>query len=91
MADSKLKAAVLVVSDTASEDPSTDKVGGVLTESFAQEGERWRTPTISIVPDDVQAIQRQIREWTDGDGYFNVIITSGGTGFSVKDNTPEVI
>lgn len=91
MADSKLKAAVLVVSDTASRDPSTDKVGGILAEAFAQEGGRWGNPTVSIVPDDVQAIQRQIREWTDSDTYFNAIITSGGTGFSVKDNTPEVI
>jgi predicted ATP-grasp superfamily ATP-dependent carboligase len=44
----------------------------------------------AIVPDDVQRIQRHILQWTDAEDYFNLIITTGGTGFAQKDHTPEV-
>ncbi|EEH18355.2 hypothetical protein PABG_00918 [Paracoccidioides brasiliensis Pb03] len=92
MADSKLKAAILVVSDTASRDPSTDEAGNVLTDTFAADGgHNWHTPVTVIVPDNVQEIQRQILSWTDTGNYFNLVITTGGTGFALKDNTPEAV
>lgn len=91
MAASKLKAAILIISDTAYRDPSTDKAGSALTQTFAVEGgDKWDDPAIVIVPDNVVEIQRQILSWTDVENYFNLIITTGGTGFAVKDNTPEV-
>lgn len=91
MADSKLKAAILVVSDSASRDPSTDKAANALTETFAAEGgDRWGDPAVVIVPDNVLEIQRQILSWTDTEDCFNLVITTGGTGFAVRDNTPEV-
>lgn len=91
MADGKLRAAILVVSDTASQDPSTDKVGDTLTASFTAEGSNsWDPPVIKIVPDNVLDIQRTICNWTDGPDWFNLVLISGGTGFAVKDNTPEV-
>lgn len=91
MADGKLRAAILVVSDTASQDPSTDKVGDTLTASFTAEGSNsWDPPVIRIVPDNVLDIQRTICNWTDGPNWFNLVLISGGTGFAVKDNTPEV-
>ncbi|PGH05109.1 hypothetical protein AJ80_08408 [Polytolypa hystricis UAMH7299] len=93
MADSQLlKPAILVISDTASQDPSTDKAGNVLTETFKTDGgDRWATPAIKIVPDNVLDIQRQIQQWTDGEEYFNLVLTTGGTGFAVKDVTPEAV
>ncbi|KAK2879952.1 hypothetical protein FQN49_000711 [Arthroderma sp. PD_2] len=91
MADQRLKAAILIVSDTASRDPSTDKVGGVLTETFGQQGDRWDKPTIEIVPDNILDIQRHVSRWADGEDHFNLIVTSGGTGFAVKDHTPEAV
>ena len=43
------------------------------------------------VPDDVLEIQRSIQAWSDdADSKVNLIVTSGGTGFAVKDRTPEV-
>lgn len=89
----KLRAAILIISDTASRDPSTDKAGDALIDTFAAEGGgRWDDagPAIEIVPDDEQRIQRQIRAWTDGRDFFNLVVTTGGTGFAQKDNTPEV-
>lgn len=91
MAQEKLTATILVISNTASNDPSTDRVGGALSELFASNGgEWWDTPTIHVVPDDVLAIQHQIQQWTDGSEPVNLVLTSGGTGFTVQDNTPEV-
>lgn len=91
MADNTLKAAILVVSDTASQDPSTDRVSETLTTVFSTEGPgTWQQPVTKIVPDNVLDIQRAICDWTDGPNWVNLIIVSGGTGFAVKDNTPEV-
>jgi gephyrin len=91
MGDARLRPAVLVISDTASKDPSTDKAGNVLTETFSTEGgDQWRPPVVKIVPDSIVEIQRTVQLWSDSEGYFNLIITTGGTGFAVKDVTPEV-
>ncbi|EGE01313.1 molybdenum cofactor biosynthesis protein [Trichophyton equinum CBS 127.97] len=90
MSDQRFRAAILIVSDTAVHDPSTDTVGGILTDIFSQH-DRWEKPTIAIVPDSILDIQRHISRWSDGDDHFNLIITSGGTGFAVRDNTPEAV
>jgi gephyrin len=91
MGDARLRPAVLVISDTASKDPSTDKAGNVLTDTFSADGgDQWRPPLVQIVPDSIIEIQRTVQQWSDSEGYFNLIITTGGTGFAVKDVTPEV-
>ncbi|KAJ4319828.1 hypothetical protein N0V94_003698 [Neodidymelliopsis sp. IMI 364377] len=90
--DQKLKAAILVVSETASQDPSTDKCIPILKDVFGDLGnEQWDIAETEIVPDSVLAIQKTIRKWTDGADPINLIISSGGTGFATKDVTPEAI
>ncbi len=86
-----LKAAILIVSETASQDISTDKTTNALEDVFrgAQEGQ-WTTTHRSIVPDNILKIQAVIKQWTDGDDAVNLIVTSGGTGFGTQDVTPEV-
>ena len=92
MNDEKLRAAILIVSDTATKDPSTDKVGLLLNDVFAQDGgQQWVISERRIVPDDVLTIQRQVTKWCDANEYINLVITTGGTGFTGKDNTPEAI
>ena len=85
-----LRATIIVVSETASKDPSTDKCIPALKEVFAGNGGRFVADDTIIVPDDVLQIQRAITQRTDGDNYVNLIVTSGGTGFAQKDVTPEV-
>lgn len=87
----KLRAAIIIISETASKDPATDKCIPALQEVFANEGAgRFEADDTVIVPDDVLEIQRAVTQRTDGDGFANLIVTSGGTGFTQKDVTPEV-
>lgn len=88
---STLKAAILVVSTTASKDPSADSSGGILTDVFENEGQsKWQVSEVKIVGDEVLDIQRAIMSWADKETAVNVIITTGGTGFAIHDKTPEV-
>ncbi|KAF7589340.1 hypothetical protein BBP40_004455 [Aspergillus hancockii] len=92
MADNKLKAAILIVSDTASQDPSTDRVADTLSTLFSAEGSNtWDRPVTKIVPDSVLNIQRTVCDWSEGQNWVNLILLSGGTGFAIKDNTPEAV
>ena len=88
----KLKAAILIVSETAFLDPSTDKAGDILSKVFQEDGGgQWVTDEREIVPDDILAIQRAVTTNCDGENYVNLLVTTGGTGFAVKDNSPEAI
>ncbi|KAL4924163.1 uncharacterized protein BDV17DRAFT_275341 [Aspergillus undulatus] len=92
MTGQRLKAAILVVSDTAAQDPSTDRVIGTLSDVFTAAGSTtWDEPITKIVPDDVLQIQQTLCGWADGLAPVNLILISGGTGFAVKDNTPEAV
>lgn len=87
----KLRVAILVVSDTASKDASTDECIPTLKEVFDGLGSgQWHVAETNIVSDNVQAIQKSICGWTDRHEALNLVITSGGTGFATKDVTPEV-
>ena len=93
MANAKpdLRAAILVVSTTASKDPTTDLSARSLKDVFdAEGGGKWEVSDTRIVRDEVLDIQQSITAWTDAENPVNVIITTGGTGFAVKDVTPEV-
>ncbi|KAI5296687.1 hypothetical protein KEM52_000011 [Ascosphaera acerosa] len=96
MAAGLLKPAILIVSDTAALDASCDHTGPALTQVLSSitgsNGDRvWDDPDIAIVPDLVSRIQMQIKKWTEktGSDRVNLIMTSGGTGFAVRDRTPE--
>jgi gephyrin len=88
----RLKAAILIISDTASQDPSTDKAGDILSDSIAIHGnDQWDFTKREVVPDDILAIQRSVIQYCDGEDFVNALITTGGTGFAIKDRTPEAI
>jgi len=81
-----LRIAVLTVSDTR--DEQTDKSGGLLAERLTAAGHELAGKT--IVTDDVDAIRNQVRSWAD-DPDVDLVISTGGTGFSPRDVTPEAV
>ena len=92
MAELQFKAAILIISDTAFKDPATDAAGLKLEDVFAKQRSSWDVKYTLIIPDDVKAIQQHISQLCDNeDDHMSLIVTSGGTGFAVKDRTPEAV
>jgi molybdenum cofactor biosynthesis protein B len=81
-----LNIAVLTVSDTRS--LADDKSGTTLAERLTAAGHKLATR--NIVPDDVERIQAQVKIWI-ADPNIDVVITTGGTGFTGRDVTPEAL
>ncbi len=81
-----LKIAVLTVSDTR--ELADDKSGATLVERIVKAGHS--VAGRAIVTDDVEKIRAQVKAWI-ADPVIDVIITTGGSGFTGRDVTPEAI
>jgi molybdenum cofactor biosynthesis protein B len=81
-----LSIAVLTVSDTR--DLAEDKSGGLLAERIEKTGHTLAAR--AIVKDDVKKIRAQVKKWIK-DRKIDVVITTGGTGFTGRDVTPEAV
>lgn len=78
--------AVLTVSDTRTldDDRSGDTLVGLIEEAGHELSDR------AIEKDDVAALRRRVQAWTD-DASVDAIITTGGTGFTGRDVTPDAL
>lgn len=84
MSETKIKAAIITVSDTRK--PDNDLSGGRLAEMLASvDAEIVET---LIVSDDLEHLRNTIYTLTERED-INLIVTTGGTGFGPRDNTPE--
>lgn len=81
-----LNIAVLTVSDSRTE--QTDKSGRLLTERLTKAGHRLASKL--IVPDDVYRIRAVVADWI-ATSDVEVVITTGGTGVTGRDGTPEAV
>src|SRR3954465_3216053 len=81
-----LNIAVLTVSDTRA--LADDKSGQTLADRLTAAGHHLAAR--EIVADDVEAIRVIVRRWIADPG-VDVIITTGGTGFTGRDGTPEAV
>ena len=81
-----LSIAVLTVSDTRR--PEDDRSGDTLAERLKAAGHTLAVR--AIVPDEVSAIRETVEGWTRDPG-VDVVITTGGTGFTGRDVTPEAL
>ena len=81
-----LRIAVLTISDTRTAE--TDKSGDLLVERLTGAGHHLAGR--AIVTDEVDAIRRQVSAWA-ADPEFEVVISTGGTGFAPRDVTPEAV
>jgi len=81
-----LSIAVLTVSDTR--DPASDKSGALLQGFIEAAGHQCAGR--ALVKDDVKAIRAKVKAWI-ADKKIDVVITTGGTGFTGRDVTPEAV
>jgi molybdopterin adenylyltransferase len=81
-----VRIAILVVSDTRTEE--TDTSGTTLEDRITSAGHELVGRM--IVPDDVKAIRNTVSTWIDAPD-VDVVITSGGTGLTGRDVTPEAV
>ncbi len=79
-----LNIAVLTISDTRALDD--DKSGTTLADRLTAAGHKLGAR--EIVTDDVEAIRAIVKKWIADPG-IDVVITTGGTGFTGRDVTPE--
>src|SRR5580658_8507259 len=81
-----LKIAVLTVSDTRN--LKDDKSGALLVQRIVAAGHF--VAERSLVTDDIEAIRGRVKNWIT-DPLIDVVITTGGTGFTGRDVTPEAV
>ncbi|MCL4386362.1 MAG: MogA/MoaB family molybdenum cofactor biosynthesis protein [Actinobacteria bacterium] len=80
------KVAIITVSDKGYKGEREDRSGKYLIDFFKQK--QWDISDYIIVPDEKDLIKEKLKEICDG-GKANLILTTGGTGFSARDITPE--
>ena len=81
-----VRIAVLTISDTRDEESNTS--GHLLVERLTADGHTLAAK--ALVRDEVGAIRAQVKAWTQS-GEVDVILTTGGTGITGRDVTPEAI
>lgn len=81
-----VRIAVLTISDTRT--PKTDKSGSLLAKMIEEAGHM--VAARKVAPDDEKAIRKRVKKWLKRDD-IDVVISTGGTGFTGRDVTPEAI
>ncbi len=81
-----LRFAILTVSDRSARGQREDLSGPALAAAVRARG--WEVAHTAILPDDLPTLRDTLARWADSDAY-NVILTTGGTGFAPRDVTPE--
>ena len=86
MSEQRVGIAIVTVSDTRTK--LTDTSGGYLVGAVEAAGHRLAAR--EIVPDDIESIRSAAQKWID-DPAVDVIISTGGTGLTGRDVTPEAM
>ncbi len=82
----ELRIGILTVSDRSARGDRPDESGPALVKAVNAQG--WLVAQRAILPDDLPALRDLLSAWADS-GTLDVILTTGGTGFSPRDVTPE--
>jgi molybdopterin adenylyltransferase len=78
-------AKVVTVSDSASQGNRTDVSGPLVAELLAQHS--FRVVERCVIPDGTDSIREELSRLSTG--FAGLVVTTGGTGFSLRDQTPE--
>lgn len=82
----EIRTAILTISDRSSRGERQDVSGELLKELVKNQG--WIISDYGIVPDEFDQIKATLSKWSDSNS-ADLILTTGGTGFSPRDITPE--
>ncbi|RCK77539.1 MAG: Molybdenum cofactor biosynthesis protein MoaC [Ignavibacteriae bacterium] len=86
--DRKITSAVLVMSDSIFAGKKSDESGKMIVERLKKEG--LEVMDYKIIPDDVEMIKSELKKYSD-EMKLDLVVTTGGTGFSPRDCTPEAM
>ncbi len=86
MTDGPIRVAILTVSDAGSRGEREDTSGDAIARWAGQHS--YHVAARTLVPDETGEIVRTLVEWADG-GDVDIILTTGGTGLTSRDVTPE--
>jgi len=81
-----IHAVIITVSDRCARGEQRDESGAVLVELLKEAGAE--IVATLVVPDDLEPLSEKLRAYAERED-VNLIMTTGGTGFSPRDNTPE--
>ena len=81
-----MRVALLTISDAGARGERADVSGDAIVTWANERG--YALVARALVPDDSVDIARQLLAWCDADG-ADLVLTTGGTGLSPRDNTPE--
>lgn len=81
-----VRLAILTVSDGVSRGARADRSGELIADWAAARGHL--VTQRAVLPDEAPALEATLRDWADG-GTLDLILTTGGTGFTARDLTPE--
>lgn len=81
-----LNVSILTISDKGAQGQRHDESGKIIRDKLSLLGSH--VIKYKIVPDEVEVISKKLASWAD-EGNTDVIITTGGTGLSQRDVTPE--
>jgi len=85
MAEVKYQVGILTLSDKGSKGEREDKSGQILSDMVAELGHVSR---YQVIADDQDKITMVLKSWVD-DLHLDLILTTGGTGLSPRDVTPQ--
>lgn len=81
-----IRIGIITISDRSARGERPDESGPALAKVIVDQG--WQVVRLSVLPDEYNRIKELLAEWADNDA-VDVILTTGGTGFSPRDITPE--
>ena len=81
-----LRVAIITVSDKGHRGEREDRSGKYIIQYFKEKG--WEIADYEIIPDEKDMISKKLKDISDNEK-ADLILTTGGTGFSPRDVTPE--
>lgn len=81
-----IRIGIITVSDRSARGERPDESGPALQNVASKHG--WKVLRTAILPDEISLLSATLANWADS-GEMDLILTTGGTGFSPRDITPE--